>query len=163
MEAALSLAEIMEYTAEETRRWHRWFAEHPAALDVSMGAGSAQTVRDLVHHVFLVERRYAERLLGEPVTEADTPPGAPAALFAAFGEARTRLERFVETASPDDWRAVHDLHTRTAGVLHGSARKVVVHALLHGIRHWAQVASALRQAGFPPQWPHDVLFHGAVT
>jgi uncharacterized damage-inducible protein DinB len=37
-----------------------------------------------------------------------------------------------------------------------------VHLFMHGIRHWAQIATALRQAGYPRQWEHDWLMSEAV-
>jgi uncharacterized damage-inducible protein DinB len=32
------------------------------------------------------------------------------------------------------------------------------HAMLHGVRHWAQLATALREAGHGTDWGHDFLF-----
>ena len=34
--------------------------------------------------------------------------------------------------------------------------------MLHGIRHWAQIATALRKAGYKQDWPHDFIFTEAV-
>jgi uncharacterized damage-inducible protein DinB len=39
-----------------------------------------------------------------------------------------------------------------------TARKLVFHILFHEIRHWAQIATAVRNAGFPPPGFHDFLF-----
>jgi len=33
-----------------------------------------------------------------------------------------------------------------------------VHALLHSVRHWAQLATALREAGHPTNWGKDFLY-----
>ena len=65
---ALSFRELMAYTGEETDRWEAWLRAHdPAVLDVALGEGRWGTVRELLFHTFLVERRYADRLLGDPV------------------------------------------------------------------------------------------------
>jgi uncharacterized damage-inducible protein DinB len=32
------------------------------------------------------------------------------------------------------------------------------HAMLHGVRHWAQLATALREKGHGTDWGHDFLF-----
>ncbi|MFP5406823.1 MAG: DinB family protein, partial [Gammaproteobacteria bacterium] len=113
---------------------------------------------------FMVERRYAERLLGDPVTPYDDQmPAEIDALFAVHREGRSRLERYVAQATPEDWVQVLTFETLSAGTLSASKRKIVAHALMHGIRHWAQIATALRQAGHGEQWMHDVLGSSALA
>ena len=162
--AALTFRELLDWTAGETMRWHRWLAAQPAAvLDLPIGTGRTATVRGLVHHVVVVERRYADRLLGDAVSAyADVPDDSVEALFAAAGDARARLERFL--AGADDAALAQRLtfETLSAGTLTASARKIVAHALLHGVRHWAQLATALRQAGYATDWGHDLLLSDAL-
>lgn len=38
-----------------------------------------------------------------------------------------------------------------------SAGKMVAHMLVHGIRHYAQLATALRAQGHPQPWQHDLI------
>lgn len=161
----LSFRELMAYTEEETGRWEQWLrAQDPAVLDVALGEGRWSTVRELVFHTFLVERRYADRLLGEPVTAYEGVPHATLdELFAIHRAARERLERYVARATAAEWDEVLTFETLLYGPMHGSRRKVVAHALLHGVRHWAQIATALRQAGWPEQWPHDLLAATAIA
>jgi uncharacterized damage-inducible protein DinB len=162
---ALSFRELMARTDEETRRWEAWFREAgPAALQVSLGEGRWKTVGSLIYHVFMVERRYAERLLGQPVTPyADETPTELDEIFAQHGEARSRLERFVARARPEEWGETLTFETIMAGTLVASKRKIVAHALMHGIRHWAQIATALRQAGHGEQWMHDIIASPSVA
>lgn len=162
---ALTIRELLDYTAAETERWHRWFTAHPAQLlDVPVGEGRTATVRGLVQHIIAVERRYADRLLGDAVTPYEAIPTDSAdALFAAFTQARARLERYLATATPDDLARRLEFQTLSAGAQSASARKIVLHALVHGIRHWAQVASALRQHGHATDWMHDLLMSDALT
>ena len=54
------------------------------------------------------------------------------------------------------------METRKLGELRAPARVVVEHTLVHGIRHWAQVAMALRQHGHGGLWEHDWLLSPAV-
>ncbi|HEX2204712.1 MAG TPA: DinB family protein [Longimicrobium sp.] len=165
MHDALTFTELMGYTGGETERWHAWFREQdPAVLDVPIGEGSRATVRGLLVHTFAVERRYADRLLGDPVTPYEGLPDRTVdEIFGIFHEGRAKLKRFVETAKPEDWERRMTFQTITAGELSGSARKVVAHAFLHGIRHWAQIATALRQAGHPQPWMHDILMSDALV
>jgi uncharacterized damage-inducible protein DinB len=155
---ALSFRELMDYTGEETDRWEAWLRERgPEVLDVALGEGRWGTVRELLFHTFLVERRYADRLLGEPITPYEGVPHATVdELFAIHRAARERLERYVAGAKAAEWNEVLTFETLLYGPMYGSRRKIVGHALLHGIRHWAQIATALRQAGHE-QWPHDLM------
>jgi uncharacterized damage-inducible protein DinB len=43
-----------------------------------------------------------------------------------------------------------------------SRRKVVAHALFHGQRHWAQLATLVRTAGFPANFRGDLLLSAAL-
>ena len=42
--------------------------------------------------------------------------------------------------------------------LRGTARKLVVHILVHEVRHWAQAAVVVRQDGLAPPGDHDLCF-----
>ncbi|HEV7587780.1 MAG TPA: DinB family protein [Longimicrobium sp.] len=161
---ALSFRELLAYTGEETDRWEGWLRAHdPALLDVALGEGRWSTVRELLFHTFLVERRYADRLLGEPITPYEGVPHATLdELFAIHRAARAALERYLAGATAEEWGEVLTFETLLYGPMYGSRRKVVAHALLHGIRHWAQIATALRQAGHE-QWPHDLMAATTIT
>jgi uncharacterized damage-inducible protein DinB len=43
-----------------------------------------------------------------------------------------------------------------------SKRKLFAHALLHSQRHWAQLATLVRAAGFPSGFKGDLLFSSAL-
>lgn len=162
--ATLSFRELLDYTSAETARWATYFAAHPEALDLPFADGRLATVRLVVQHVFAVERRYADRVLDEPVTDyASIPTDTVEALFAAGREARTRLERYLATASDADLLRRHTFETISAGTQSASARKIVAHALLHGVRTWAQLATVVRLQGVPSDGQHDLLFSNALA
>jgi uncharacterized damage-inducible protein DinB len=80
-----------------------------------------------------------------------------------FGvDARAHLERYLAGASDSDLQVQLDFPTRSAGTQVASARKIVAHALVHGIRHFAQLATMLRQGGHPTDWFHDILMSKAM-
>jgi len=161
---ALTFRELLEYTRRETEHWHRWLAAQPAVvLDLPVGTGRTATVRGLIHHTIVVERRYTDRLRGEPITNyEDIPSDSLDALFAAFADTRTRLDAWLDRATDGDLSRRLEFQTLSAGAQSASARKVIVHLLLHGIRHWAQLATALRQHGHATDWPHDILMSDAL-
>ena len=43
-----------------------------------------------------------------------------------------------------------------------SRRKIAAHALFHSQRHWAQLATLVRAAGFPSSFRGDLLFSPAL-
>jgi uncharacterized damage-inducible protein DinB len=79
-------------------------------------------------------------------------------LFAIGKRARTMYRDYLATATDEDLVSVLEFNTRTAGVLRSSKRKMFAHALLHGVRHWAQLTTALRQAGYTTGWGKDFLY-----
>jgi uncharacterized damage-inducible protein DinB len=44
-----------------------------------------------------------------------------------------------------------------------SRRKLAAHALFHSQRHWAQLATLVRAAGFPSGFKGDLLFSPALV
>jgi uncharacterized damage-inducible protein DinB len=79
-------------------------------------------------------------------------------LFGIGEKARTLYRDYLTRATDEDLATVLEFPTRTSGVLRASKRKMFAHAMLHGVRHWAQLATALREAGHSTDWGHDFLF-----
>ena len=158
--AQISFAELLAANEAHAQKWRMWFDEQPAAvLDVPLSIALAKNVREFLLHIFAVELRYAERLMGLPVTYYETPPtGGVAELFAIGDRARAMYRDYLAKATDEDLLVVLEFPTRTAGIFRASKRKIVVHALLHGVRHWAQLATALREAGHPTNWGKDFLY-----
>ena len=111
--ADLTFRELLDYTAWEAERWREYFAAHPEALDFPFASGPTATVRGVVQHIFAVERRYADRLSGVPVSTYDViPTGSAEALFAAGRDARAALEQWL--ASGERRRPRAAAHVRDA-------------------------------------------------
>lgn len=153
---------LLRYTDGESRRWHTWLAARPpTVLDEPMGEGRLATLRGVLVHIFAVEMRHTQRLLGEPVSAYDTlPQNTLDEIFRIGVDARRKLSGFLDT-DPDLDREL-TFETLTAGTHSASVRKVVAHSIIHGIRHWAQIATVLRQRGYPAQWFHDILLSDAL-
>jgi uncharacterized damage-inducible protein DinB len=157
---SLSFDELLLLNEAETRRWRKWFEKQDASvLDLPNSTANAGTVRGLLLHISAVELRHGERLLEKPeiTTYESLPTGSVASLFAIGDKARQNLRGYLQNATEQDLRRVIDIHTRSAGTLRASKRKLVAHIFFHSIRHWAQLASALREHSFATDWPHDVL------
>lgn len=164
MEDGVGFSELLAYTDAETERWRAWLGQQPPeVLQVRIGEGTRTTVRDLIGHIFAVELRYAQRLLALPETSyEELEMGSLDALWRIHRDARHRLRAYLESMPPGERERVLTFNTRTLGPLSATAHKIVMHTFLHGIRHWAQIATALRQAGHGPQWEHDWLLSDVV-
>jgi uncharacterized damage-inducible protein DinB len=158
--AEFSFAEMLDANERETGKWQSWFERQPAELfDLPLNIALAKNVREFLLHVFAVELRYAERLAGSAITEYESiPTGSVAELFAIGEKARALYRDYLARATDEDLAIVMEFPIRTLGVLRASKRKMFAHAMLHGVRHWAQLATALREAGHGTDWGHDFLF-----
>lgn len=158
----LSVEELIGYTDEERAKWEAWFASRgDAALALPMRAGEAHaSVGAFVLHIFGPELQYVEFLRGgNELTDYTNVPADRAAELFDFGRrGRALLRAFVAGAGPDEWSRV--VEPREDFPV--TARKIVAHVLMHEIRHWAQVALAVRQHGLAPPGDHDLLFSGAL-
>jgi uncharacterized damage-inducible protein DinB len=155
---ALRYETLLELTSTEQHRWHDWFIEHPKAWAVPFATGRMATVGGVVMHIFAVELRYAERLLDQAVTDWENfRQTSIEDVFELGDNARAQLVQFLTTASEAELDRVLTLQTLTAGVISASKHKIASNVFLHGIRHWGQVATVVRQHGFGDQWSHDLL------
>jgi len=161
--AALTYAELLNHDEQETERWREWFRVHPEALDAKMELAMMYEVRGVLFHIFVVELRYAERLLEQPETANEAlPKGTVDELFGIGATARRKYREFMERATDADWNKTISFKTLSVGQMSATKRKCFVHSLLHGMRHWAQLATALRQQGTKAEWHHDFMFSKAM-
>ena len=116
------------------------------------------TIGGVVTHIFAVELRYAQRLLDLEVTPWEGfRQTSLEDVFELGDNARSQLVQFLTTARESELDRVLTFQTLTAGLVSASKYKIASNVFLHGIRHWGQVASVLRQNGFADQWSHDML------
>ena len=153
-EASISFRELFAYSDYLANRWTKYFQEHPAALEVNVG-GQFGTTRNLVRHIFEVEKIFAGLLLGEtparPSWQEQDRKG-PEELVKIHQQAQEQLLQYVSSAGEEDLRRKH-----TLGPVSASSRKMLAQAALHSVHHWAQVAMEVRQAGFPTEKPQDII------
>lgn len=155
---ALTYDSLLEFTSVEHHKWHDWFLAHPDAWTVPFATGRMATIGGVVHHIFGVELRYTQRLRDERVTEWDEfTETTIEQVFELGDDARSQLVDFLTSSPEQELEKVLTFKTFTAGVVTVSKRKIASNIFLHGIRHWGQVATTLRQHGFADQWPHDLL------
>ena len=108
--------------------------------------------------------RWSQRLAGLPVADREKLPAGPLdALFDLHGQA-VAIFRKLLAAAEQTWSEpfVLDFDWVPPEQRTVSRRKIAVHALFHSQRHWAQLATLVRSAGFPSKFRGDLLFSPVV-
>jgi uncharacterized damage-inducible protein DinB len=159
----LTFEELLRYTSEERDKWRAWLVANPTAMEAPVQPGGRlPTVGKLIDHIFLVERRHLQRLTGDRLSDATglTGNNAPP-LFDYGASVRRELEQFVGELDEDAATEVRTFEVRDRP-WPMTPRKLLFHILLHETRHWAQIALAVRLAGFEPPGDHDFFYCRAV-
>jgi uncharacterized damage-inducible protein DinB len=162
MQIGLSFDDFTAYTGWEREKWRCWFKEHgDEPLRISAGPhgdGRFETIGDVVRHIFGAEKRYVERLSGLPLTDLATIPNDSAeTLFQFAHTSRKELKEFVGKFAAGEWDVEQELKFPNLNmVARATPKKIVLHVLMHEIRHWAQIATMLRLNGLVDQW-HDLI------
>ena len=153
--------ELIEYTDWERGSWYDWLRQHgDRVLSISAGPhgdGRFQSVGDLLRHIFSAEKRYIDRLSNRPLTDAASIPNDSAeALFQFARQSRVDLKEFVKAFPGQEWDVPREFHLMN-NFLQATPRKIVMHVLMHEIRHWAQIGMLFRLNGLAIEF-HDFLF-----
>jgi uncharacterized damage-inducible protein DinB len=156
----LTAAEVLNWNDTTAKHWRKLLDKHPEALAIPCDVREGQTVADLVQHIVAVELRFAERLGGDAVTDYAAIPKSIVDMFGIHDLALAKFRALIaDEAYP--WDEEIELVTRSIGTLIATRRDVLFHALLHSIRHYAQLATLLRHAGISTDWQMDYLMMGA--
>ncbi len=162
----ISFADLLRYNESEAAKWRAWFESQPLELlDVPFGnaAKRMENVREMIRHIFLTESVYACILNGDSWEGWNQfPHESVDDLFAIGNQSRAGLTRYLAQATDSDMSSVLTL---AAGefTVSGSARKFLTHTFVHSMRHWAQLATVLRQHGHETSWPHDLVLSDAIA
>ncbi len=163
MALSLQFPELLRYSNAEREKWRGWLVLQPDAMDLPVQPGNRHaTVGKLIDHIFLVERRHLQRLMEMPVaaltglTGNNAPP-----LFDYGASVRRELEQYVADLDDDMADQMRQFEVREQQ-WSMSPRKLLFHILLHEIRHWAQIALAVRVAGLEPPGDHDLFYSKAL-
>jgi uncharacterized damage-inducible protein DinB len=101
--------------------------------------------------------RYVERLSDEPLTDTASIPNDNLEAIFEFGQqSRQGLKDFIESFPAPSWDILKDFEFVGCS-LKATPRKIIIHILMHEIRHWAQIATLLRLNGFKGDF-HDFIF-----
>jgi uncharacterized damage-inducible protein DinB len=160
MSGAVELLNLISYTDHEREKWKTWLAADPSRLTIPFQTGARfPTVGGLLMHVFWVEERHLARLEGQPVPDTTGIPHDDLSALFEFGDrVRGNLKGFVTGAGEGINQPVTFKLGAAPQEYTVMRRKLAAHILLHEVRHFAQIAYAVRVAGQEPPGEHDYFF-----
>ncbi len=160
----ITFAELLQYNRDETARWRCWFEQNPAALEAPIGPAGSETatIRGMLAHIFFCDLFYSELLAGKArafdeyekiphTTLDDLFLGAAMADRGLCALLNLPMDEMINIGWPPE------------KPITGTRRKMLAHTIFHGLRHWAQIATALRQNGFSTGTEHDLIFSTALA
>jgi uncharacterized damage-inducible protein DinB len=160
MTPAITLDELLAWNEESAAFWNEHLTASPNLLELPCTIGRASTVQEFIRHIWGVELIWAQRISGLPqMPGADMPKGPLTALWDLHVQAMAICRRIIDDPA-HDWDATLTLNAEwlPEKLRTGSHRKFMAHALFHSQRHWAQLTTRLREAGFPADFKGDMLF-----
>jgi len=160
MSVGISLEELLTWNEQSAEFWKAHLDANPNLLELSCGIDGAPTVQELVRHIWGAELRWCERLAAVPETPREQIPAGPLEALYEIHHRAVAMFRELLTAPDNLWDDPYILKfdwipSERRAV---SRRKIAAHALIHSQRHWAQLATLVRNAGFPSNFFGDVLF-----
>jgi len=153
--------ELYAWVERTSSGWRELLTAHPEALTLPCNIRASTTVAGLLQHIAAVELLFTEWLSGIPATPAAEPSSATpettyATIYATHDKA---MSLFLNLNQHDEawWQEQVDFPMRSGAILHGPRRVFAIHMLMHSIRHYAQLATIVRQHGITPNWQMDYL------
>jgi uncharacterized damage-inducible protein DinB len=158
-EPVLTAQDALKWLENTSTNWQKLLSANPDILPISCDIAGSVTVAQLLQHIVAVELRYAERIARLPETDYNKVPfGTVDAIYATHNRA---LAIYHQALAADlDWDQTIDFVTRTYGPASASRKTIFFHAIFHGIRHYAQLGTLVRQHGYTTEWPTDYLVMG---
>jgi uncharacterized damage-inducible protein DinB len=161
MPLEISADKLLIWNDDTAQRWREFIIANPTILALPCDIRNSKTVADALHHIVAVELRYAQRLAGLPESPYEEVPKDSLNSLMAAHELALGLIRNLLANPAYDWSTELTFDTISLGRLRASRETIFLHLTMHSIRHYAQLATLVRQNGFKPTWPMDYLFTAA--
>jgi uncharacterized damage-inducible protein DinB len=164
MTPAITLEELLTWNQESSAFWKAHLEANPALLELPCGIGGAANVQEFVRHIWGVDLVWSQRIAGLPVTDRKEMPAGPLDALYDLHLKAVKIYRALLDDSAQNWDETQTLKFPWLPPegLTVSRRKMAAHALFHGQRHWAQLATLVRVAGFPSGFKGDLLLSQAL-
>ncbi|MGA2538529.1 MAG: hypothetical protein ABSF53_21145 [Terracidiphilus sp.] len=164
MTPAITLEQLLAWNQESSDFWKAHLDANPALLQLPCGIGGNVHVQAFVRHIWGAELVWSQIITGQPITDYDVWPDGPLeALFDLHIQAVSNFRSLLN--NPTICWDEMTLHYpwRKPDQPKPTPRKALAHILFHSQRHWAQLSTLVRAAGFPSGFLGDFLFSSALA
>ena len=163
-ELAFTFQEMIAAQEVELAKWEQWMLRQPPTLlDLPVDIAKGEDLRTALFHIFLVET-----VFGEALNELRDPNSSPADLyalphqtvadlFAIHHRGFDLLKKWAGLATPEDAAKIF-----VRGEIRATRKKCFIQVMEHNVRHFAQLAVALRKAGHATDWMHDFIVNPSM-
>jgi uncharacterized damage-inducible protein DinB len=163
MTPAITLEELLIWNQESADFWNAYLDANPALLELPCGIGGNVHVQAFVRHIWGAELVWSQIIAGQHLTDYDVWPIGP--LDALFDMHIRAIRNFRELLdNPDQgWDEMTvNYPWRKPEAPKPTPRKALAHVLIHSQRHWAQLSTLVRAAGFPSGFLGDLIFSSGL-
>ena len=164
MTPAITHEELLAWNMQSADFWKAHLDANPELLQLPCDIGGAADVQALVRHIWGVELLWSQRIAGLQEVKKDAWPAGPLdALFDLHLQAIETLRGLMDDPGKNwDETMTLDSAWLPPEARAFSRRKALAHMLFHSQRHWAQLATLVRAAGFPSGFKGDLLLSSAM-
>jgi uncharacterized damage-inducible protein DinB len=164
MTPAITLEELLAWNQESSDFWKAHLDANPVLLELPCGIGGNVHVQSFVRHIWGAELVWSQIITGQPITDYDVWPNGPLeALFDLHIQAVSNFRSLLDHPTIGwDEMTLH-YPWRKPEQPKPTPRKALAHILFHSQRHWAQLSTLVRAAGFPSGFLGDFLFSPALA
>lgn len=148
---------LLQWNDTVTTHWMTLLNEQPAIFNLPCDIRASGTVSRLLQHIMAVELRYAQRLAAIPESSYEAIPfGSAGELHATHAHAMQIIESLLNDPVYD-WSIEIEFQTISAGRMRSARQAIFIHALMHSMHHYAQLATLIRQHGIKAVLPMDYI------
>jgi uncharacterized damage-inducible protein DinB len=158
MPLTIDIEKLIRWNDKTAQNFHDFVQANPTIFLLPSDIRSSETIAGTLQHIVYLELRFANLIAGFAKTPLeDIPKDSIDALHSTHTHAMAIVRKLL--ADPTfDWTQELTFEIPNLGRLDASRETFLIHLTMHSIRHYAQLATLVRQAGFELNWRMDYLF-----
>jgi len=158
MSLTIAVEKLIAWNDDTARKFRDFVCLNPVVFSLPSDIRSDGTVAGTLQHVVYFELRFANLIAGfakKPLEEI--PKDSIDAIYETHAHATTIIRQLLSDAT-FDWSQEMVFEVPNLGPVNATRESFLIHLLMHSVRHYAQLATVVRQAGYPLTWRMDYLF-----
>jgi len=161
MPLTIAVEKLIAWNDDTAQKFHDFVHINPVVFSLPSDIRSEGTVAGTLQHIVYLELRFANLIAGFPKKPLEEiPKDSIDAIHETHRHATTIMRQLLSDPT-FDWSQQMVFEVPNLGPINATRESFLIHLLMHSIRHYAQLAAVIRQAGYPPTWRMDYLFSEA--